>query len=280
MRDCYQSRSENTRHASLGHGLGFEKWSASRGSDKARRLDLARTPFRRMSSERVDANRGWSMSLLRQRRLRAAAWITLAIHAVAGAAMLAVLKNGLGTNPDVNDRMRFLVEEITAWRGAWLTWNFAAASILYFFTRMAQAHASDGPRTARWCRIALTIGAIAVLFDLSAEWLMMFALPRFARASAVDSFLLTDRIAVLLTGGIANGLYTLATLILALATRSSYPTWTWLAGVGVGIVGSLLSISAYLNSITGLFLTNAILVPLLNLWLLGVALSAARTEKK
>lgn len=212
-----------------------------------------------------------------RRRLRNAAWLTLAIHAVAGAAMLLILKRGLATNPDLADRMNFVAQTTAPWRAAWLTWNLAAVSILYFFMRMAQAHALE---TARWCRAALAIVVIAVIFDLSAEWLMMFSLPALARAHAADAFLRLDRTAVLLTGCIANGLYTLATLILALSTRRSYPTWTWLAGAGVGIVGALLSLSAYFESITGLFLTNAALIPLLNLWLLGVALRAARTGKR
>lgn len=215
----------------------------------------------------------------RQHRLRNAALITLAIHAAAGIAMLFILKRGLATNPDLVDRMNFIAKETLTWRSAWLTWNIAAASIFYFFMRMAQAHALDRAPIAHWCHAALVIGAIAVVFDLSAEWIMMFRLPALAQSRAADAFLRLDRIAVVLTGCIANGLYTLATVIFALSTRRSYPGWTWAAGLGVGVAGTLLSFSAYVNSITGMYLTNAALVPLINLWLLGVALRVARTEK-
>ena len=220
------------------------------------------------------------MSAAARRRLSEAAWISLVVHALAGAAMLFVLRRGLATNPNIADRMGFVAESVRAWRFAWASWNLAALSILYFFRRMAQAHSSDGPMIARWCRRAFIIAIAAVVFDLSAEILMMFVLPVAASASDAESFLFIDRAAVLLTGFLANGLYTSAAVMLALSSRRSYPVWTWGAGAAVGVAGTLLSLSALAGSITGLFWTNAMLVPLLTLWQLGVALASSSAARR
>jgi hypothetical protein len=220
------------------------------------------------------------MNAAAKRRLREAAWISLVVHAAAGAAMLFVLRRGLATNPDLSDRMRFVAESLSSWRLAWASWNLAAFSILYYFARMAGAHADDGPSTARWCRRALVIGIAAVVFDLSAEMLMMFVLPLAARAGDVERFLFVDRAAVLLTGFLANLLYTAGAAILALATRRSYPSWTWGAGAAASVAGALLSVSALTGSITGLFWTNAMLVPLLTLWQFGVALASSSAARR
>jgi hypothetical protein len=110
--------------------------------------------------------------------------------------------------------------------------------------------------------------------------LMMFVLPLAARAGDAARFLLVDRGAVLLTGFLANGLYTSAAAILALSSRRSYPLWTWSAGAAVGVAGTLLSLSALAGSTSGLFWTNAMLVPLLALWQLGVALASSSAARR
>ena len=220
------------------------------------------------------------MSAAARRHLSNAAWISLAVHAVAGGAMLFVLRRGLATNPNLSDRMAFVAESISAWRLAWGSWNLAALSIIYFFGRMAQVHASDGPVIARWCRRAFYVALAAVVCDLSAEIVMMFVLPAAARAGDAARFLSIDRAAVLLTGFLANGLYTAAAAILAVASRRSYPLWTWSAGAAVGVAGTLLSLSALAGSVSGLFWTNAVLVPLLTLWQLGVALASSGAARR
>jgi hypothetical protein len=87
----------------------------------------------------------------------------------------------------------------------------------------------------------------------------------------VEVFLIVHRLAVLLSGYLANGLYSLSVLILAWATRRAYPVWVWLAGVGTGCAGFMLSVAALKDSAAGMFWTNVLLVPLLLLWLAGVA---------
>jgi hypothetical protein len=76
-----------------------------------------------------------------------------------------------------------------------------------------------------------------------------------------------------MSGGVANGLYSLSALILAWSTRRSYLPRVWMAGVAVGVFGLSLSVAALMNSVTGMFWTNVFLVPSILIWLAGVALS-------
>jgi hypothetical protein len=211
-----------------------------------------------------------------KRRLSEAAWIALAVHALAGAAMLLVLRRGLATNPDLADRMAFVAARPSSWLAAWGSWNAAALTILYFFFRFAGTHSGRDAVAARRLRLAVSIGALAVVLDLTAEAIMMFGLPAAAR-EGVEAFLRTDRDAVLLTGFGANTLYTLAAVIFAWGTRRSYPRWTWTAGLGVGLAGMSLSLSVLAGSVGGMFWANVFLVPLLTAWLLGVALTSGKS---
>lgn len=201
------------------------------------------------------------------KRLERAAWVSLGVHLVAGVAMLLVLRQGLATEPDLGRRMIFVAVNAAWWRAAWGTWNLAALSILWFFYSFGKVRPARG---------ALLVGSVAVALDLAAEALMMWRLPSLALAGDVLGFLHTDRRAVLLTGFAANGLYTLASLLLVKSSRGTFPRWTEAAGWGVGAAGAWLSWAAWAGSTAGMLWSNAALVPCLVVWQLGVALEARR----
>lgn len=208
------------------------------------------------------------------RRLERSAWLSLGVHLAAGLAMAFVLRWGLETNPDLESRLRFLAEHTFAWRAAWGTWNAAALSVLWFF--YAFARAKPGGVT----RAALRIGFAAVALDLSAEAIEMWHIPRLAAdalgGQGVAAFFAAHRAAVLLTGFGANGLYTLSSVLLVYVSRDDVPRWTRAAGWGVGAAGAALSCAALAGSAAGMFWTNAVLVPCIASWQLGVALAARR----
>ncbi|MGH9750404.1 MAG: thiol-disulfide oxidoreductase DCC family protein [Candidatus Polarisedimenticolia bacterium] len=210
------------------------------------------------------------------RRLSRAAFIALTLHLVAGLAMALVLRRGLETNADLLDRLRFLAEHAGLWRVAWLAWNAAALSIIYFYVAFARAHAGNGAPM----RVAVLLGAAGVVTDLCAEAIEMFALPALAAGAlagrgALSLFFSTHRLAVLLTGFLANGLYTVAAVVLCWAARRVYPRWTLAAGMGVGASGAWLSAAALLDSTAGMIWSNAVLIPCLALWQAGVAAAAS-----
>jgi predicted DCC family thiol-disulfide oxidoreductase YuxK len=214
--------------------------------------------------------------LNRWRRLSRATFIALALHLVAGLAMALVLARGLETNADILERLRFLAEHAGAWRAAWLTWNVAALSIIYFYASFARAHDENGAPM----RVAVLLGAAGVIADLSAEAIEMIAAPGLAarvlaEPGALSIFLSTHRRAVLLTGFLANGLYTAAAVLLCWFARHAYPRWVLAAGMGVGASGTWLSAAALMNSVEGMLWSNAVLIPCIVFWLAGVAAAAS-----
>ena len=213
--------------------------------------------------------------MLEWNRLRRAAWASLAIHLIAGLSLALVLRRGLETNPDLGDRLTFLAQQPGLWRCAWLPWNAAALSILYFFFALDRAHRGSA------FRLALVLTVAGAVCDLTAEAIEMVLVPGLARRvmdepDALANFLSTHRRAVLLTGFLANGLYTTAVWVAALAAWNRYPRWVGLAAGGVGAAGYWLSAAAWAGSASGLFWSNVVLVPCILLWQAGVALDAGR----
>lgn len=224
-------------------------------------------------------------------RLSFAAWLCLAIHLLAGIAMATVLRHGLGTNTDLPARMNFLVGHQAMWIAAWFSWNAAALTILYFYTCFVHAHMIDRKGGNGFLRFAVMLTVAAIAADLSAEAIEMGVLPGIARravtelhsgdtGSAVQQFLMLDRIAVMLTGYLANGLYTMSALLLILPTRHAYPGWTWGAGLVVGVSGIALSVAALIDSVPGMVWSNAVLVPAIILWQVGVAVTAGKRGRR
>lgn len=221
-------------------------------------------------------------------RLSRAAWLAAGAHAVAGIAMLTILSRGLETTPSLQDRVRFISEHTALWTAGWLTWNAATLSLLYFCVAFKTAHSAEQDEAPLAFAVALCAAAVAC--DLGAESVFMSALPQLARPALAElslgppgaetaRFLLWHRSAVMLTGYVANGLYTLTTLLVVGTTRRAYPALAVTAGVATGAAGIALSGAALADSVPGMFWANVVLVPSLLLWLVAVAQDAGRRAR-
>jgi len=202
--------------------------------------------------------------------LRRAAILAWAAHLIAGLAMALFLRCGLETNPNLQDRLAYLVNHRGAWILAWFTWTLAALAILYFFMVFEETHQLRS-------RIAVLVTVAAVAADLSAEAIEIGVLPSLARQAfsanaAPELFLSFHRVAVMLSGYVANGLYSIATLILVTRARHLYPVWITVIGEFVGVFGLALSMAALVDSSEGMFWTNVFLVPSILVWLGAVAI--------
>jgi hypothetical protein len=206
-------------------------------------------------------------------RLQRAAVVALCIHLLAGLSMLIVLRRGLETNPVFQDRLVFLVNSRPSWTFAWLTWTAAAIAILYFYVVFADVH-RPGSRLA----ILLTVAGVGA--DLAGQAIEIGVLPRLAyqahQASstnaAAELFLALHRVAVMLSGYVGNGLYSVTAMLLAWSARHAYPAWVSSIGIAVGVFGIALSAATLLDSVAGMFWINVFLVPSILLWLGGVAI--------
>jgi hypothetical protein len=215
--------------------------------------------------------------------LSVAAWLALVTHLAAGLATAFVLKPGLETNPDLPDRLRYISENEALWIAAWLVWNVAALSILYFYASFVAAHA-EGSAAASLPRLALWLSVAAIVPDLTAEAIEMGLLPQLAQRALADGsssalFLAVHRGAVMATGYVANGLYSLSALLLVWSTRRTYPAWIVGSGLLVAAAGMFLSAAILADWVGGMVGAHFVLVPALLLWQAGVAVDAARRSR-
>jgi len=220
--------------------------------------------------------------------LRLAALVALVIHLIAGFSMALILRHGLETNPDFTSRLEFLAHQTPMWILGWLTWTAAALSILYFYASFARAHESDGNLPSAPLQFAVLLSVAGIAADLAAETIEMGVLPGLAERALMEQsdqstessvallFLTAHRSAVILTGFLANGLYSLSAMLLVWTTRSFYARWIRIAGLCVGLVGLALSGASLVNSVNGMFWTNVVLVPSIIVWQLGVAITASK----
>jgi hypothetical protein len=215
-----------------------------------------------MRKARLSFDRGGVLT-----RLRSAAVIAFWIHLIAGAAMALALRRGLETNPNLQDRLNFIVHQRLLWTGGWLTWTAAAIAILYFYNTFSLAH--------RLGRLPVLLAAAGIAADLSGQAIEIGMLPGLAErilglSAGIHQFITLHRTAVMMSGCIGNGMYSLSALILAWSTRRVYPIWVCSPGIATGCFGLALSVAALMNSASGMLWTNVFLVPCILLWLAGV----------
>jgi len=162
-------------------------------------------------------------------RLRALApYLCALLNGLAGLALLLVLRPGTEAGGDLAARAAYIAAHPLAWRFGWLLWMLAALSLLGFYAWWG----ARLPRPAVG-HLALGLAALGLVCDLLGESLLIAWLPE--RLAALH------RPASLLTGGAANGLYTLAGITLTLATpwlNRPLRLWAWaawLAGLGLSL---------------------------------------------
>jgi hypothetical protein len=180
-------------------------------------------------------------------RVRAAAPEACAVlNALAAAAMLFWLRPGTEVVADPSARAAFILANPVPWRGGWGLWIAAALSLVAFF-----AWWGARLRAPAWGLAAFLVALAGLTCDLAAESLFIGWLP--------DHLEAVQRAGSLLTGGAANGLYTLAGAILTLKTKSLHGwirLWTWAVwAAGFCLTGATLVASVTANVIfTGILM--------------------------
>src|SRR5262245_63526883 len=117
--------------------------------------------------------------------------------------MAFVLRHGLETTPELQDRLAFLINHRVLWTLGWFAWTIAALAILYFYFVFAAAH----QRKSHFA-VYLTVAALGP--DLAAQAIEIGVLPN---ATPV-LFLALHRVDVMLSVYVANRLYWLRSLFL------------------------------------------------------------------
>lgn len=195
------------------------------------------------------------------------AWLAAATHIVASAAMLLFLRDGLpGTSDDA--RLAYIASHRAAWMSGWLLWQLAAVSLIAFYAVLALRF--RGPLSAA----AMAIGAAGLSLDIASESRYMDVLP----ALRGEAFAALDRELEVLIGYGANGLYTLAFVLLAIAGWRAIPAtariMTWpVALSGFALAGASLQHNPAMETAT-----SALLFPLFTFWIVVIALWLKKEE--
>jgi len=135
-----------------------------------------------------------------------------------------VLAPGTPVIADVAERERYVGANLFVWRVGWSVWMLAAASLLWMYVWWRAR--IGGPH------VALAVALVGIVADWSAEILLI--------VSGADGYRAIAPFAFLLTGAVANGLYTLAGIVLTLATplgpaARAYAAVMWSAGVALSL---------------------------------------------
>ena len=170
------------------------------------------------------------------------------VNLAAALAMLFVLAPG---TPLVEPAQRaaYIETHQLEWRIGWLTWVVAALSLMWFYwwwRARVDAH-----------YLPLVIAAFGLVADLTAEFALIYYL---ATASPL---------VFTLTGGVANGLYTIAGIALTAATPLSRVERVWAAAMWSA--GLSLSFAAFAGDHLATAVATAILFALFCPWCVYLA---------
>jgi hypothetical protein len=179
------------------------------------------------------------------------AYVCAVANLVAVVALATVLAPGT-TLADDTTRAAYVREHLALWRIGWATWIAAAASLIWFYAWW-RARVGGGS-------LALAIAVAGFAADLVAESLLIAVVPDRPELA---------RPAFVLTGGLANGAYSVAGAALSLRTpalRGALVPWT----AAVWGAGLALAAFAVLDVPVGIAGATAVLFALFLPWLLVV----------
>lgn len=175
------------------------------------------------------------------------AYFCAAANLAAIVALATVLAPGT-TLVDEPTRIAYVRDNVAVWRAGWSLWVVAAVSLLLFYWWWANRI------QAPLALVGIAVAGFAA--DLFAESLLIAFVPERPDVA---------RPSFMLTGGVANGLYTLAGALLSVRTpalRGLFALWTW----AVWMLGALLAVFAFIEAPLAIAVTSAALFVLFVPW--------------
>ena len=202
------------------------------------------------------------------RPLTLAAGLSVGLHLGGLALAVAALRPGTPLVP-MAERVAYLAERPLGWTLGWAAWMLCALALVAFLAVLAHVV----PEASTVLRTAVMLASAGAAVDLVCDTLYITVLPGLAAAGPTPLFLTVER--ALGAGGVvvANGLYTIATLLAALGLRARPempPVVTWL-GYATFAGGMLMVAAGFTGDPRHLELaTGAAILPYMA-WTLGVA---------
>ena len=189
-----------------------------------------------------------------------AAFVAAGVHVLAVVVMLLWLQPGLPVaGSTLPQRMAYVAEHTAAWWAGWLVWQAADLALLAFYVGLAGCWWRLAPIR---CGVALLSAAAGVADDAGAQAIYMGLAPRLDP----QGFAVAEAVTGVLTGYVANGLYTVAGMLLVWAGAPALPRHLLLLSVPVWAAGVGLSAASLAGSTTGQFWSVALLMPAFIVW--------------
>lgn len=172
------------------------------------------------------------------------AWFNVLVH------LFGLASAGVGMRPGtplvpLSERLDYLAAYPLAWSLGWGVWMLCAAALVSF---VAVAVKLLGERDALG-RLSLILVVVGAGFDLFCDAVYILVFPRIASLNPVPEaiFLLLEQVTAIGSLVIANGMYSIAVLLLTLALRGrpGLAPFITTTGYGVTVFGLLLAAAAF-----------------------------------
>jgi hypothetical protein len=169
------------------------------------------------------------------------AWLNVVLHVVALVLAYFGMRPGSPLAP-LPERLGYLAGAPPGWTLGWATWMLCGLALVAFLAVLVHRL---GER-ADLARLGLTVAVVAAGFDLCCDSSFIVALPMLAVAHPVSEslFLVVERVTGLVSLVIANGGYSVAVLLIALALRGRTGLVPGTVAVGYGVAGFGLLLAA------------------------------------
>ena len=189
------------------------------------------------------------------------AFFSAVAHTAGAAAMLLLLRGGLPGSPE-EERLAYMATHRAAWLAGWFVWQIAAVSVVALYAVLALRFRGVLSVTA------MVATAAAIALDFSAESRYMGVLPTLHG----EAFARLDRELEVEIGYAANGLYTLAFVLLVVAGWRVLPKAALALAGPVAAAGFGLALASLAGNVRLEIGASALLFPLFTLWTIIVAL--------
>lgn len=203
----------------------------------------------------------------RMQRPSNAAWLAATAHIVASFAMLLLLWRGLPGFSD-DERLAYIASHRMAWIGGWMLWQVAAISLIGFYGVLALRFRGI------LSIVAMGVATAGLAIDFICETRYIGVLPELRGAA----FAALDRELEVLIGYAANGLYTVALVLLVIAGWRELPRVALALAGPVAASGFALALASLAHNARLETITAAVLFPLFTLWIFVVGYWLRKSE--
>ena len=206
--------------------------------------------------------------------LRVTAGLNVGLHLLGLALALIGMRQGTPLVP-LDERLAYLASRPIGWSLGWGTWMLCALALVAFLAVLA-THAHGAPLAS----LAVTLAAAGAAIDLLCDGVQIAVLPGLASARLSDPsvFLAWERAAGVGGTVVANGLYSVAVLLAAIALRGrpGMPAHALSLGVATFGAGMLMVVAGFVGDPRRLELATGPTIGAFLLWTVAVARALLR----